>query len=170
MKEKKILKIFWSHYYFSVSRYHVTSNEVKNHIVRHNWVFKHICCINNPHWQSSGIITFLYKYYIVISDAMVGCFLFFVAGCNIIRASWETKKELRLSYRKNYIREFVWGTQLFWLHALLFMSLSVAFFRLSFCFFCCFLQVMYLLNGSCKDNIAMGSILCDDIMSERLKI
>ena len=29
---------------------------------------------------------------------------------------------------------------------------------------------MYLLNGPCKDNIAMGSILCDDIMSERLKI
>ena len=42
--------------------------------------------------------------------------------------------------------------------------------------FCCFLrllpslsQMMYLLNGSI-DNISMGGILCDDIMSERSKI
>ena len=28
-------------------------------------------CINNPHWQSSRIIIFLRKYYIVISDALV---------------------------------------------------------------------------------------------------
>ena len=32
-------------------------------------------CINNPHWQSSGIIIFLCKYYIVISDTLVGSFL-----------------------------------------------------------------------------------------------
>ena len=28
--------------------------------------------INNPHWQSSGIMIFLCKYYIVISDTPVG--------------------------------------------------------------------------------------------------
>ena len=31
--------------------------------------------INNPHWKSSGILIFLCKYYIVISDALVGSFL-----------------------------------------------------------------------------------------------
>ena len=36
---------------------------------------------SNPYWQSSGIITFLCKYYIVISDTLVGSFfnvLFFL--------------------------------------------------------------------------------------------
>ena len=31
--------------------------------------------MNNPHWQNSGILTFLSKYYIVISDTLVGSFL-----------------------------------------------------------------------------------------------
>ena len=35
--------------------YHVISKEVDNHI---DWIFRHVC-INNPHWQSSGIIIFL---------------------------------------------------------------------------------------------------------------
>ena len=30
------------------------------------------CCINNPHWQNGEIIISLCKYYIVISDALVG--------------------------------------------------------------------------------------------------
>ena len=32
-------------------------------------------CINNPHWQSIGIIIFLCKYYIVISDTLTDSFL-----------------------------------------------------------------------------------------------
>ena len=32
-------------------------------------------CINNPHSEGSGIIIFLRKYYIVISDALGGSFL-----------------------------------------------------------------------------------------------
>ena len=55
--------------------YHVISKEVKNNILIHNWIFRHTCCINNPHWQISGIIIFLCKYYIVISDTLVGSFL-----------------------------------------------------------------------------------------------
>ena len=84
-------------------------------------------CVNNPYWQSSGII-FLYKYYIVISDTLMafGC-VFLVPRCNIIRASWETKNE-RLSYRKKYIVEFVSGTSLFWLRTLLLMLFLVVFF------------------------------------------
>ena len=32
-------------------------------------------CLNNPHWQSSGIIIFLSEYYIGISGKVVGSFL-----------------------------------------------------------------------------------------------
>ena len=59
---------------------------------------------------------FLRKYHIVISDTLVGSSWI---CANIIRILWETKKE-RLSYRKKYVEEFVWGIFLFWLHALLF--------------------------------------------------
>ena len=55
--------------------YHVISKEVKNNILIHNWIFRHTCCINNPHWQISGIIIFLCKHYIVTSDTLVGSFL-----------------------------------------------------------------------------------------------
>ena len=40
----------------------------------------------------------------------LGC-AFLVTRCNIIRASWKFKME-RLSYRKKYIEESVWGTSL----------------------------------------------------------
>ena len=73
------------------------TKEVENHIFRHiiEFLDTHVC-ISNPLWQSSGIIIFFCKYYIVISDTLgslfLGCALF-VAHCNINRASWETKKE-----------------------------------------------------------------------------
>ena len=138
----------------TASAYHLISKEVKNHIFRHNLIFRHICFINNSHWQGSGIVIFLCKYYIVISDKLVGFFsdVPFLLLALIFRASWETKKEQKLSYRKKYIEEFVWGTWLFWLHALLSMSLFVAFFKLSFNSFCSFLHVTYLLNGLYKDT------------------
>ena len=72
-------------------------------------------CMNNPHWQSSGIVIFLCKHDVVISDTLIGSFLgvfLVVARCNIIRASWETKKE-RLSYRKKCKEKFMWGTSFF---------------------------------------------------------
>ena len=69
MREKKIFCVYG---YFSVSRY---IKEVKNHILRHSWICRHICCIKNPHWQSSGIIIILCKCYIFVSDTLVGSFL-----------------------------------------------------------------------------------------------
>ena len=50
--------------------------------------------INNPLWQSSGILIFLCKFYIVVSDTLVGSFLdvFFIACCNNIRTSWGNQK------------------------------------------------------------------------------
>ena len=57
----------------AASAYHAISKEVKKQIFRHNWNFRHT--YNNPYWQSSGIIIFLCKCYIVISDTLVGFFL-----------------------------------------------------------------------------------------------
>ena len=52
-------------------------------------------CINNSHWQISGIIIFLRKYYIVILDTLVGFFLdvlfLLLLAVVIIRALWETR-------------------------------------------------------------------------------
>ena len=110
---------------------YIISTEVENHIFQRNWIFRHLCIfIDNPHWQCSGILLFLCKYYIVILGTLVGSFLdvLFLLLAVIIRTSWETKKE-RMSYRKKYIEEFVWGTLLFWLCTLLSMS------------FCCFLCI-----------------------------
>ena len=125
--------------------------------------------LNNPYWQSSGIIFFLvqiwYGYFRYTVRLFLGCALL-LAHSNISRASWETKKE-RFSYRKKYIWEFAWGTSLFWLHAFLSMSLSVAF----FVFFLplpkeatCWMTPIKI------HNIAMVGILCDDTMSEQSKI
>ena len=46
--------------------------EAENHIFKHNRIFRHYVFMNNPHWRNSGILTFLSKYYIVISDTLVG--------------------------------------------------------------------------------------------------
>ena len=106
----------------------------------------------------------LYSYFRYTGRLFLG-YALFVARCNTIRTSWETKKE-RLSYRKKCIEEFVWGISLFWLHALLSMP------------FCCFLRLLpppshvtHLQNGCYKDGyIATSGILCYDIMSKRSKI
>ena len=34
-------------------------------------------CVNNPNCQSSGIKIFLCKYYIVISDTLIGYWMYF---------------------------------------------------------------------------------------------
>ena len=149
----------------AASAYHVISTEAENHIFKPIEFLDTSAFINNPHWQSSGIFAqILYSYFRHTGRLFLGCALF-VACCNTIRTSWETKKE-RLSYRKKYIEVFVWGISLFWLHALHSMS---------FCCFLCLLplpsQVTHLRNGCYKDTyIAMSGILCDNIMSKQSKI
>ena len=59
----------------AASAYHVISTEVENHIFKPIEFLDTSAFINNPHWQSSGILIFLCKYYIVISDTLVGSFL-----------------------------------------------------------------------------------------------
>ena len=62
-------KIFFP--YMAASAYHVISTKVENHIFKHDWIFRHVF-LNNPLWQSSGILIFLCKYYIVVSDTLIG--------------------------------------------------------------------------------------------------
>ena len=59
----------------AASAYHVLSTEVENYIFKTIEFLDTSAFINNPHWQSSGILIFLCKYYIVISDTLVGSFL-----------------------------------------------------------------------------------------------
>ena len=124
--------------------------------------------INNLHWQNSGILLFLRKYYIAISDTLVGSFLdvFFLLLAVIISEFREKPRKKNWRYRKKYIEKVLWGISLFWLHALLPMS---------FFWFLRLLplptQVKYLQNSLYKDiYFAMGGILCDDIMCKRSKI
>ena len=60
--------------YMTTLGYHVIQNDVENPIFTHNWIFRHTCVYKQPHWQSSGTITFLYKFYVVISDTLEGFF------------------------------------------------------------------------------------------------
>ena len=59
----------------ATSAYYVTKKEVEiRSLDTMKFLDTHVC-INNPHWESSGIIIFLCKYSIVISDTLVGFFL-----------------------------------------------------------------------------------------------
>ena len=64
----------------AASTHHVISKEVENHTFKHNWIFRYYVCINNPYWQSSGII-FLYKHNIITSDTLLLGGAPFVARC-----------------------------------------------------------------------------------------
>ena len=99
---------------------------------------------NNPHWQSSGNIIFLCKYYIDISDALVGSFLdvLFLLLVVILpgfhmkprRKDWVSEK----IYRKICVR----GIKL--------LIALPPFYVILCCFFCLLpspSQVTYLLNG-----------------------
>ena len=122
-------KIFFA--FMAALAYHVILTEVENHTFKCNWIFRH-CCIYKQHtltkqWNFNIFVQIWYSYFRYTARPILG-YALFVARCNTIRTSWETKKE-RLSYRKKCIEEFERGISLFWLHALLSMS------------FCCFLRL-----------------------------
>ena len=144
--------------------------EVINHIFRRNWIFRHTICINNSHWQSGGIIILLCKYFIAISDIMVGTFmdvLFLLLAVILPGLLEKPRRNKDWVPEKKCIEEFVWGTSLFWLHALISISLFIGFFVYSLphsTWRTCWMVLMEI------NNIAMEGILCDDIMSDRSKI
>ena len=151
----------------AASSYQVISKEVENHIFRYNWVFRRICIYKQPTltkwWNYNIFLQIWYSYLKYTGWLFLECALL-LAHCNIIRVSWETKKE-RLTCRKKYIGEFAWRTSLFGLHA--FLSFSVAFFVFSFPFSnwsTCWMAPIKI------HNIAMVGILHDDTMSEWSKI
>ena len=81
-----------------------------------------------------------------------------------MRNQEEIKIELQKKIR--YIDEFVWGTSFFRLHSPLSVSFVVTFFI--FCLSLLEWRISWM--GHIKMcNIAMGGILCDDIMRERSK-
>ena len=76
-----------------------------------NWSFRKF----NPHWQNGGIIIFLCKYYIIISDTLVDTFLdvLFLLLAVGLSGLYEKPRKKRLSYRKKCKEEFVWVTSIF---------------------------------------------------------
>ena len=69
MTEQKIFCIYGC---FSAS-YYIKGG--RNHIFRHNWIFRHTSMYKPPTLILSGITIFLCKYYIIIFNAMAGSFL-----------------------------------------------------------------------------------------------
>ena len=70
----------------AASAYHVISKEVENEIFRYNWFFRHMYV-----WAIQ-----MCKYYIVISDTLLGSFLdglFLLFAAILSELSWETKKK-----------------------------------------------------------------------------
>ena len=77
-------------------------------IVSHYIAFldSHVC-INNPYRQSSGIIIFLRRYYVVISHTLIGSKMSF--SCRLLQyyQSFIRNSEEKLELQKKYIEEFV---------------------------------------------------------------
>ena len=138
----------------AASAYLVISTEVENHIFKPIDFLDTSAFINNQHWQSGGILIFLCKYCIVISDTLVGSY-------QDIMRNQERKIDLQKKvHRRICVREITFLT------ALHFFSC------LSFCFLLLFSSippshVTPLRNDTYKNTcIAMGGILCDDIISK----
>ena len=116
-------------------------------------------CINKPLWQSSGIIIFLCKYYIIISDTLVGFFLdvLFLLLAVILSKLYEEPRR-----NKDWVTEISTKQNLCEIYHFfdctrsLLCHFFVAFFIYSPS------QVAYLLMTPIKiHNISMGGILCD---------
>ena len=164
MREKKIFFVYGC---FSLSCY--IKEGKKSHLEIH-WIFRHTCCINNPHWQSCGIIIFLCKYYIVISDALIGSFLDVLILLLAVTLSgfhekprrnedWITKKV----HRRICLRDITFLVACPPFYVTFFVAFFVYSLPLSEWRTCWMVPIK-------RHNIAMGGTLRDDITSERSKI
>ena len=142
----------------AASAYHVISKKVENQIFRHNWIFRQHVRTNKPHWQSSGIIIFLWKYYIVISDTLVGFFfdvLFLLLAVLLSelyekprrKKDWVTEKSTKKNLRERH--QFFDCTPFLLSHFLLLSSSTL----LPKWRTCCMTTIKI-------QNISMGGILC----------
>ena len=91
----------WFFAYMAALAYHVILKEVEQHIFKNNWIFRHSCIYKQPtltkKWNFNTFEQILYSYFRYTGRLFLG-YALFVARCNTIRTSWETKKE-RLSCR-----------------------------------------------------------------------
>ena len=142
--------------YMAASAYHVISKEVKNYVMIHNWIFRQTCCINNPHWQFSGIMIFLCKRYILISETLVGSFLdvLFLLLAAILSGFYD-QDGIKIELLKKVHRKICERDITFWTARPPF-----------YVTFCCSLhllpspsQVTYLLNGPYKDTWVVFCIM-----------
>ena len=74
----------------SASTYHVISKELENCIMNTIAFLDAHVCVNSPYWQNIGIITFFCKYYIVVSDTLIGSCMCF-SCCSL----WYYRSSLR---------------------------------------------------------------------------
>ena len=136
--------------------------------MRRNWIFGHTFCMNNPHWQSGGVIIFLCKYFIVISDILVGTFLhvpFLLVV--VIRATWEEGIKIELQkkvHRRICVTDITFFdcTPSFLCHVLLlaFFVYSLPLSKWRTCW-----MVLTKIH-----NIATECILCDEWTVKNMKI
>ena len=108
-----------------------------------NWSFRKF----NPHWQSGGIIIFLCKYYIIISDTLVGTFLDVLFLLLAVRLSGLYEKPRK---KKDWVQKKV--HRRICVRDINFFNCTTSF----LCHFCCFFpapsQVTQLLNRLYKDT------------------
>ena len=94
--------------FMATSAYYVVSKEVQNCMTRQSH-FRYTCMYKKSvwtkQWNCNILVQILCNFLHNIHYQDLGC-VFLVACSNVIIASWEIKKE-RLSYRKNYIEEFM---------------------------------------------------------------
>ena len=126
--------------------YHVISKEKENRIFGHNCIFRHTC--NKPNWQSSGIITFLRKPYIVISDTQISSWICFSLRFLYNYQSFMRNQEGRIELRKKIHRQSC-------VRQITFLAAYPRFYVIFWRFLCLLpspTQVTYLLNGPYKDT------------------
>ena len=122
--------------------YHVTSKEVENHILKHDWLITHLCMHKQPTLTKQWKYFFANISYVVIPDTLVASFLdVFFLTLALIFSEFHVNP-----WRKDSVSEkrivFVWVT---------FLTSRPPFYVI----LCCCLrllpspsQVTYLLNGS----------------------
>ena len=99
----------------AASAYHVISTEVENHIFKPIEFLDTSAFINNPHWQSSGILIFLRKFCIVISDTLVGSFLnvqFLLLAAILSELHEKPRRKDRVT-EKSTSKNLCWGYHFF---------------------------------------------------------
>ena len=134
--------------------------DVENHIFKHNWIFRPLCMYKQLTLTKQIkyiFVQILYSYFRYTSRLFLGCALF-VARCKIIRASCETKKEI-LRFRENIEKNLCEGQKLFYCTpSFLCNSLLPS------------LSTLFPFPSGILAQWPVWMVLCDDIMSEWLKI